>query len=187
MQLENHQLQKLIMIRLYINIVLFFLAANICFAQKQIIPEIVFKAKPYRYKSIKLTPFNFIKYTVKQKIQVVQLPDTNKLQDFMQLKENGLLTGLLLNCTIKVVNRKTKSFIIFHYCNEVFSDFKEYNSSGILIVDGNFNCTDLKEGEWKYYDEHGRLASVGLYKNGKKIGKWQYYNSKGELIKEIQY
>lgn len=37
-------------------------------------------------------------------------------------------------------------------------------------------------GEWKFYDEAGKLRKEGSYKNGIETGEWKYYDEKGILV-----
>ena len=38
-----------------------------------------------------------------------------------------------------------------------------------------------KSGKWTSYYSNGKVATLGEYKNNRKIGQWRYYSKKGRL------
>ncbi len=87
--------------------------------------------------------------------------------------------------------------------------FSYYYENGVKKVEGLY-IDNLAQGEWKYWDEKGKLTSIisskdnkmigeqefhpngklkhsGNYKNNQKSGKWQYWDQDGRLIFEGQY
>jgi antitoxin component YwqK of YwqJK toxin-antitoxin module len=38
----------------------------------------------------------------------------------------------------------------------------------------------MEEGEWKFYDEAGRLRYEGHYSRGKRTGTWYTFTKKGQ-------
>ena len=58
---------------------------------------------------------------------------------------------------------------------------------GSVQTKGTFK-NGLKTGEWKYYQDNGKLWKENFYsENGKKIGIWKEYGTDGDLIKKITY
>ncbi len=49
--------------------------------------------------------------------------------------------------------------------------------NGVGFVDEN----NKKSGEWKFYDENGKLRQIGSYMDGKREGEWKHYHKNGKL------
>jgi antitoxin component YwqK of YwqJK toxin-antitoxin module len=87
--------------------------------------------------------------------------------------------------------------------------FSYYTENGIKEVEGQY-FENMEQGDWKYWDENGKLTGIlsfkdgkmireqifhhngnlkhtGSVKNGMKSGTWQYWDSNGRLIFEGQY
>ena len=66
--------------------------------------------------------------------------------------------------------------------------FEKYHSNGKpSIVGQKVKSTGKAIGEWKYYDNNGRLKESGFFRNGKEHGEWNRYNQSGEIISTSYY
>ncbi|MCM4155681.1 hypothetical protein [Gramella sp. AN32] len=73
---------------------------------------------------------------------------------------------------------KKKSGEFFY---ESFTPYGQKKSEGLYDISGG------KTGEWKFYDEYGKLDNSGAYKENEAQGVHKTFNSYGALISEINY
>jgi antitoxin component YwqK of YwqJK toxin-antitoxin module len=69
---------------------------------------------------------------------------------------------------------------------EVFS-YKEVNT---FSIEGDHSIAKVsykKHGPYFYYYENGKIKIHGNYKNDKKDGDWKFYDEQGKLIKTEKY
>ena len=83
-------------------------------------------------------------------------------------------------------NGKLKSITYFmqgvHQVRTTIYHTNERKASEGIFLD------QLKDGEWKYWDEDSTLVKVENYKSGKKNGAWKTYSSSsGILLEELNY
>lgn len=65
-------------------------------------------------------------------------------------------------------------------------DWKAYNEEGKLISIGTFE-NDVKTGKKIVWHDNGQKYYEGQLDSGERVGLWKFYNMKGDLIKEIDY
>ncbi len=66
-----------------------------------------------------------------------------------------------------------------------------YHENGVIKKTGNYNM-NKRNGDWKEFDENGRLKRIVEYQNGrktedKKVGIWLKYHEKGKVITGFDY
>jgi hypothetical protein len=85
--------------------------------------------------------------------------------------------------------------------------YREYYPTGIVKLQGVYK-NKMRDADWSYFYENGKLWSTGLYENGKRngysyvyfssgimqmegnyiddqpVGVWKFYNEKGDKIHE---
>ncbi|MBV7441334.1 toxin-antitoxin system YwqK family antitoxin [Weeksellaceae bacterium TAE3-ERU29] len=60
-------------------------------------------------------------------------------------------------------------------------EYKSYNDNGKLYCKGNYE-NGKRVGEWKFYFSNGSLKEIGYYQNDKSIGTWTQYDKEGKAI-----
>lgn len=65
-------------------------------------------------------------------------------------------------------------------------EWKAYNEQGNLLTTGNYK-NGIDHGLKTVYFENGNKRYEGQFENGEKIGKWQFYTRDGTLVKELNF
>ena len=60
-------------------------------------------------------------------------------------------------------------------------EYKSYDENGKLYCKGKYE-KGKRVGEWKFYFSNGALKEIGYYQNDKSIGTWIEYDKEGEVI-----
>lgn len=63
---------------------------------------------------------------------------------------------------------------------------KELTMDSILLTEGSFN-KGLKDGDWKYYHQNGKIKEHGAFLENEKSGWWQCFDESGQLLEEANY
>lgn len=96
-------------------------------------------------------------------------------------------------------NGKAIGLAQFYYDNGILSEegiwhvdhwqgnYKFYNENGRLAYDWNYDDTGKRTGNQKYYHENGTLKYTGMWTDGKATGTLKIYDDKGRLITERVY
>ncbi len=58
-------------------------------------------------------------------------------------------------------------------------EHKKYHDNGNLKEEGWFDSNGKGIGDWKFYDEYGKLNQTGSYVNGAPDGEFRFYNNIG--------
>lgn len=78
-------------------------------------------------------------------------------------------------------------FRIHHYQKSGIEDgeYKEWDEDGKIKEEGKFS-NGLRNGVWRYF-EFGAISSIGAYENDLKVGIWKYFDKSHNLIKKEFY
>jgi len=166
---------------IYIIIALF-ICANL-FSQND---TIVVSASNKYYTKIKKEGTYLEYFIEKRKVKLIAFPGVPANLN-LYLIQDSLRNEIKKNFIFKIINTKTKEYIIATTCSEEFDMFRNYSSKRILLASGFYKCSCLKTGKWYYYYYNGNIKAEGTYTLGKKTEKWKYFNKHGQLEKEIDY
>lgn len=56
-----------------------------------------------------------------------------------------------------------------------------YQKNGKLLCNGNV-VNQLRQGEWKYFDEDGNIAYIVNYERGIRNGEWHAFDRDGNIL-----
>ncbi len=70
--------------------------------------------------------------------------------------------------------------------NELSRGVTSYHENGELKHQGFYNA-GIKNGEWKEWDEQGRLIGTSKYLNGMKHGVWRVFDQDGNKRMEMKF
>ncbi len=59
-------------------------------------------------------------------------------------------------------------------------EWKYYDEDGKIKKIENYNY-GVKTGKWEFYDYYGSIYSIEYYKNGKETGEWKMFNANGQI------
>lgn len=83
------------------------------------------------------------------------------------IKEGYKNNDDVLNGEMRIYNSTGKLVYIKNYVNDIQTGYSaEYYENGQLMVSGMLNANGDKDGDWKNYDEKGKLTKTEKYKSG---------------------
>ena len=124
-----------------------------------------------------------------QSTQDVLLKNKSKIKDFITYSA-GLFVDYMSERTVwengayvknKLVQEGTYGFDkeMTVVNDKAVGPYIGYNGKGLKVNEGQFNANGNLDGEWKYYDDEGRLEVVTMFKDGELDGKRTNYYTNG--------
>lgn len=83
------------------------------------------------------------------------------------------------------MGKKTKS-TLFPFENLKYKTLTKYNEAGFVILIASYD-NGIVTGKFKKFYDNGKLMEEGVYDKMKKIGEWKYYDEQGKLSKSESY
>ncbi len=62
-----------------------------------------------------------------------------------------------------------------------------YDSLGVVFAKGIFDKEGLKQKDWTFYYDDGKIKSQGVFKDNKKTGNWKFHFKNGKIEQEGKY
>ncbi|MFZ4400465.1 MAG: toxin-antitoxin system YwqK family antitoxin [Bacteroidales bacterium] len=85
-------------------------------------------------------------------------------------KTNKLYSGFL------VEYNKEKIILLCYYFEGELKESKEFYSNGILFRIKHYQKSGIENGEYKEWDENGKIKIEGKFLDGERNGYWSYFN-----------
>ena len=63
----------------------------------------------------------------------------------------------------------------------------EYNADSTIRSEGLTDDNNLKQGNWTYYNNDGKVIQMGRFLDGKRTGMWLAYDTDGNIIMETNF